>query len=132
MPDPGIPLRQLSDNRHLDDEDVGMVSPGGGGFITIAVFGYNGAFSPQAYTLRVRETAPPATATCHARSLPCSDGTVDSLPDLSSLPANLNTIILVNEQRLGDTYGRNRRDANGRSARRSCTPQPRRRLRRSA
>ncbi len=108
VPDPGIPLRQLSDNRHLDDEDVGLVSPGGGGFITIAVFGYNGAFSPQAYTLRVRETAPPATATCDARSLPDSDGTTsDSLPDLSSnsLPANLNTIILVNEKRLGDTYG---------------------------
>ncbi len=109
VPDPGIPLRQLSDNRHLDDEDVGLVSPGGGGFITIAVFGYNGAFSPQAYTLRLRETAPPPTATCDARSLPYNDGTTtDSLPDLSlsnSLPANLNTIILVNEQRLGDTYG---------------------------
>ena len=57
VPDPGIPLVQLSDNRHMDDEDVGMVSPGGGGSITVAVFGYNGAFSPDAYTLRVKETA---------------------------------------------------------------------------
>ena len=47
VPDPGIPLVQLSANRQQDDEDVGMVSPGGGGFATIAVFGYNGAFSPQ-------------------------------------------------------------------------------------
>jgi CSLREA domain-containing protein len=107
VPDPGIPLVQLSDNRHSDEEDVGMVSPGGGGQVTIAVFGYNGAFSPNAYTLRVRESAPPATETCSARTFPQAGAgtTPDSLPALSSLPANLNTIILVNEQRLGDTYG---------------------------
>ena len=107
VPDPSIPLVQLSDNRHTDDEDVGMVSPGGGGSITVAVFGYNGAFSPDAYTLRVRETAPPATAICDARSFPDAGqgSTSDTLPSLSSLPANLNTIILVNEKRLGDTYG---------------------------
>ena len=107
VPDPGIPLVQLSDNRHQDDEDVGMVSPGGGGVITVAVFGYNGAFSPQPYTLRVREYAPPATPPACVRSFP--DGgqgsTPDSLPALASLPANLNTIILVDEKRLGDTYG---------------------------
>ena len=107
VPDPGIPLVQLSDNRHQDDEDVGMVSPGGGGSITIAVFGYNGAFSPDAYTLRVKETPPPTTAMCSARSFPdAGQGTTpDSLPALSSLPSNLNTIILVDEKRLGDTYG---------------------------
>jgi CSLREA domain-containing protein len=107
VPDPGIPLVQLSDNRHQDDEDVGMVSPGGGGQVTIAVFGYNGAFSPDAYTLRVRESAPPPTETCSARVLPDhGQGTTpDSLPTTSSLPSNLNTIILVNEKRLGDTYG---------------------------
>ena len=105
VPDPGIPLVQLSDNRHQDDEDVGMVSPGGGGQVTIAVFGYNGASSPDAYTLRVRESAPPATQICPARVLPSTGSTPDSLPSLSSLPSNLNTIVLVNELRLGDTYG---------------------------
>jgi CSLREA domain-containing protein len=107
LPDPGIPLVQLSDNRHADDEDVGMVSPGGVGSVTIAVFGYNGAFNPRAYTLRVRETTPAATPTCAARSFPHAGGgtTPDSVPALSSLPANLNTIILVDEKRLGDTYG---------------------------
>jgi CSLREA domain-containing protein len=106
-PNPGIPLVQLSDNRHIDDEDVGMVSPGGGGSITVAVFGYNGAFSPQAYTLRVKETAAPTTQICSARTFDHSGAgtTPDSLPSLSSLPANLNTIILVDEKRLGDTYG---------------------------
>ena len=108
IPDPGIPLRQLSDNRHHDDEDVGLVSPGGGGNITIAVFGYNGAFSPDAYTLRVREYAPPATQVCSARTFdhPGDGETTDSLSgNLASIPANVNTIILVNEKRLGDTYG---------------------------
>ena len=107
VPDPGIPLVQLSDNRHQDDEDVGMVSPGGSGNVTIAVFGYNGAFSPDAYTLRVKETAPPTTAMCDARSILGGGTTIDSpFPsNLSSLPANLNTIILVDEKRLGATYG---------------------------
>jgi hypothetical protein len=110
-PNPGIPLVQLSDNRHQDDEDVGLVSPGGGGVVTIAVFGYNGAFSPNAYTLRVKEKAPQPTEVCSARTLPHAapaadhGTTIDSLPALTSLPANLNTIILVDEQRLGDTYG---------------------------
>jgi CSLREA domain-containing protein len=101
VPDPGLPLRQLSDNRRTDAEDVGMVSPGTGQ-IEVAVFGYNRAFSPKAYTLRVRETPAPSTQICSARTLP-GGGTPGSLPN--SLPTDLNTIILVNEQRLGDTYG---------------------------
>jgi hypothetical protein len=107
IPDPGIPLVQVSDNRHTDDEDVGMVSPGGGGSVTIAVFGYNGAFSPQAYTLRVKETDPQPAQVCSARTFANAGAgtTLTSLPSLSSLPANLNTIILVDEKRLGDTYG---------------------------
>jgi CSLREA domain-containing protein len=106
IPDPGIRLVQASSNRHTDPEDVGMVSPGGGGVVTIAVFGYNGAFSPKAYTLRVKQTAP-TTPSCPARVFPHSGAgtTPDSLPALTSLPANLNTIILVDEKRLGDTYG---------------------------
>ena len=108
VPDPGIPVVQVSANRGTDDEDVGMVSPGGSGFVTIAVFGYNGAFSPQPFTLRVTSTPPPATESCPKRVLPdAGQGTTldTTLPDPSSLPANLNTIILVDEQRLGDTYG---------------------------
>ncbi len=44
-----------------------MVSPGGGGFATIAVFGYNGASSPQPYSLRVTTQAPPGDCTCAPR-----------------------------------------------------------------
>jgi len=102
VPDPGIPAVQVSSNRGTDDEDVGMVSPGGSGFAYVAVFGYNGASSPQPYTLRVTTRAP-QTLTCPARNFPAAgQGTAGSLPTLA---ANVNTLFLVNEQRIGDTYG---------------------------
>jgi CSLREA domain-containing protein len=104
--DPGVPLVQVSANRGTDDEEVGFVSPGGvENYLTFAVFGYNGAFSPKPYSLRVTTTPPPATLDCPARTLAGGGATIDPLPDLGSLPPNLNTIILVNEKRLGDTYG---------------------------
>ncbi|HEY6961043.1 MAG TPA: Ig-like domain-containing protein, partial [Gaiellaceae bacterium] len=107
VPDPGIPLVQVSDNRGTDDEDVGMVSPGGPGFATIAVYGYNGASSPHPYSLRVT-TQSPHTVDCGPRAFGTNAGqgtTPDALPAISSLPADLNTLILVDEKRLGDTYG---------------------------
>ena len=102
VPDPGIPVVQVSANRGTDDEDVGMVSPGGGGYATIAVFGYNGASSPDPYTLRVTTQAPPGI-TCTPRAL--TGGTAGTVPTIASLPTNLNTLILVNEKRIGATYG---------------------------
>ena len=79
-----------------------MVSPGGGGFATIAVFGYNGASSPQPYSLRITTQAPPSL-NCSPRTL--TGGTAGTVPPDSSLPSNLNTLILVNEKRIGATYG---------------------------
>ncbi len=102
IPDPGIPVVQVSANRGTDDEDVGMVSPGGGGFATIAVFGYNGASSPDPYSLRVTTQAPPGI-NCSPRTL--TGGTAGTVPSIASLPSNLNTLILVNEKRIGATYG---------------------------
>ena len=102
VPDPGIPVVQVSANRGTDDEDVGMVSPGGGGYATIAVFGYNGASSPDPYTLRVTTQTPPGI-TCTPRTL--TGGTAGTVPTIASLPTNLNTLILVNEKRIGATYG---------------------------
>ena len=102
IPDPGIPVVQVSANRGTDDEDVGMVSPGGGGFATIAVFGYNGASSPEPYSLRVTTQAPPGI-NCSPRTL--TGGTAGTVPSITSLPSNLNTLILVNEKRIGATYG---------------------------
>jgi hypothetical protein len=103
VPDPGIPAVQVSANRGNDDEDVGMVSPGGGGYALIAVYGYNGASSPTPYSLRVTTQAPP-TLTCPARTF-SGVGTPGAVPAIGSLPADLNTLILVNEKRIGDTYG---------------------------
>ena len=102
IPDPGIPVVQVSANRGTDDEDVGMVSPGGGGFATIAVFGYNGASSPQPYSLRITTQAPPGI-NCSPRTL--TGGTAGTVPADGSLPSNLNTLVLVNEKRIGATYG---------------------------
>ncbi|HEU5215875.1 MAG TPA: hypothetical protein VFU30_10065 [Gaiellaceae bacterium] len=106
--DPGVPLVQVSANRGTDDEELGFVSPGGvEQYLTFAVFGYNGAFSPKPYSLRVTTQSPPPTLDCPARTLPHAGAgtTPDSLPDLTNLPQGLNTVILVNEKRLGDTYG---------------------------
>ncbi len=103
VPDTGIPLVTVGDNRGTDDEDVGFVSPGGGGDVTIAVFGYNGASSPKPYSLRVTTQVPP-TVTCTPRSFPdAGQGTPGTMP--SSFPSDVNTLILVNEKRIGDTYG---------------------------
>ena len=102
IPDPGIPVVQVSANRSTDDEDVGMVSPGGGGFATIAVFGYNGASSPEPYSLRVTTQAPPGI-NCSPRTL--TGGSAGTVPSIASLPTNLNTLVLVNEKRIGATYG---------------------------
>jgi hypothetical protein len=104
VPDPGLPAVQVSANRGTDDEDVGMVSPGGGGYALIAVYGYNGAASPKPYSLRVVTQAPP-TLICSARSFSAGAGTAGTVPAIGSLPADLNTLILVNEKRIGDTYG---------------------------
>ena len=108
VPDPGIPLgAALGQPASPTTRTSAWSRRAAEASMTIAVFGYNGAFSPDAYTLRVKETAPPTTAICSARSFP-DDGQgtdPDSLPALSSLPSNLNTIILVDEKRLGDTYG---------------------------
>jgi hypothetical protein len=105
--DPGVPIVQVSANRGSDDEEVSMVSPGpspGESSVTIAVFGYNGAFSDEPYSLRVTTQAPPPELVCPARTFPhTGEGTPGTLP--TSFPSNLNTIILVNEKRLGDTYG---------------------------
>jgi hypothetical protein len=104
VPDPGIQAVQVSANRGADDEDVGMVSPGGPGYALLAVYGYNGASSPKPYSLRVTTQAP-VTPTCNARSFPNSVGTTGAVPSIASMPGDLNTLILVNGKRIGNTYG---------------------------
>ena len=104
VPNPGgaMNLQLVSDNRGIDDEDVAFVSPGGGGNVLIAVYGYHGAFSPKPYSLRITEQTPPTAPNCTPCHFPNSDGAAGTLP---SIPTNLNTLILVNEKRLGDQSG---------------------------
>ncbi len=64
---------------------------------------YNSATSNQPYVLRVREVDPPRTPTCTAYAR--TGGVAGTLPDLTALPADLATVILVNRERLGDTFG---------------------------
>ena len=105
VPDPGLPVVQISANRGTDDEDVGMVSPGGSGYALIAVFGYNGASGPKAYSLRATTQAPPSFV-CPARSFTSAGaGTSGTVPDMTAIPNDLTTLVLVNEKRIGDTYG---------------------------
>jgi hypothetical protein len=105
VPNPGIPAVQVSANRGTDDEDVGMVSPGGSGYALIAVYGYNGASDPKPYSLRVTTQAPPSL-TCAPRIFAqAGGGTAGAVPTIASMPSDLNTLILVNEKRIGDTYG---------------------------
>ncbi|HZQ16339.1 MAG TPA: CSLREA domain-containing protein [Gaiellaceae bacterium] len=105
VPNPGggMSLQLVGDNRGTDDEDVAFVSPGGGGDVLIAVYGYHGASGPSPYSLRVTEQAPPASPNCAPVAFPhAGDGVPGTLP---SIPTNLNTLILVNEKRLGDQSG---------------------------
>jgi ABC-type oligopeptide transport system substrate-binding subunit/Tol biopolymer transport system component len=103
VPNPGLPLAQVSANRNADDEDVGMVSPGGSGYAVLAVYGYQGATSAQPYTLRITTSQTPSFQ-CAPRSFTHS-GTPGVVPAIASLPTDLNTLFLVDQKRIGDTYG---------------------------
>ncbi len=55
------------------------------------------------YVLRVRQVDPPNTPACAAYAR--TGGVAGTMPDLTRSPADLATVILVNQQRLGDTFG---------------------------
>ena len=81
-PPADLPLVGVSASRGTDPEDVVVVSPGGGGFYTVQVTGYNGATSPKPYMLRVATTPPRTTSTVaaaddHRHRRP---GAADALP----------------------------------------------------
>ena len=69
---------------------------------------YNGATSSKPYVLRVRTESitPPGACPAYAGS----GGTVGTL-NLNGLPNTLETLILVNQKRLGDRYGQATVDA---------------------
>ncbi|HEY6030057.1 MAG TPA: C25 family cysteine peptidase, partial [Gaiellaceae bacterium] len=101
---PGLQLVQVSAQRGTDSEDVGIVADGGGGYVTIQVSGYNGAFSPSPYTLRVEEQGPLTAPACPARTWPhLADAVRGTLAP--GVPAGANVAFLVDRWRLTATYG---------------------------
>ena len=98
-------IRATSDNRGSADEEVNLVSQGESGQYIVQVSDYEGD-SPLPYMLEVEVEGPPNLGACAApRSFPAEfagQGVIGTMP---TIPANVNTLILVNQQRLGRTYG---------------------------
>ena len=84
--------------RNTDVEAVDAIEPN-----LLQVSSYNTSTSNLPYVLRVRQVDPPNVPTCAAYAR--TGGVPGTMPDLTTLPADLATIILVNQQRLGDTFG---------------------------
>ncbi len=97
-----LPIAGQSIFRGTDPEDVSAISLGGGGYYVLQVSGYNDASSPRPYTLRVTTAAPHDLGPCAPRSFPHAAG-APGTPAV--IPANVNTLFLVNTLRLGRTYG---------------------------
>lgn len=95
-----LPLVGVSASRNTDPEDVTVLSDGGGGSYTIQITSYNGDTSPEPYMLRATTEAPRAAASVPARSVTGTAGA-----PIGALPAGLNTLFVVDRQRLEGLYG---------------------------
>jgi uncharacterized protein YjbI with pentapeptide repeats len=102
-PTPVPPMTPISISQHrgTDPESVGAIAPVDGDYV-VAVTGYNGATSNDPYLLRARVTAPPAEASCPARSFTNSYGSAGAIP---SIAANVNALFLTDPGRIVATYG---------------------------
>jgi CSLREA domain-containing protein len=98
---PNMPLVGVSASRGTDPEDVVAVSPGGSGYYTIQITGYNGATSPDPYMIRVATRPPRQVSPVPPRTITGTAG--PALP--TTLPTGLNTVFLVNRKQLEGTYG---------------------------
>ncbi len=101
---PGTTLRATSDNRGTANEHLELISFGEGGFYTVRIDPYEDAESPEPYMLRVSQEPPPTLPACAPRDFGVHAG--EGVPGSSAtIPPGVNTLFLVNQQRLGDTYG---------------------------
>jgi hypothetical protein len=94
----GLTVVGRSAARNTDLEAVDAIAPD-----LLQVSSYNTSTSNLPYGLRVRQVDPPNTPACAAYAR--TGGALGTMPDLTALPADLSTVILVNQQRLGDTFG---------------------------
>jgi uncharacterized protein YjbI with pentapeptide repeats len=104
----GTPLRGTSINRGTEVESVSVLAKaadGAKGFL-VQVSGFDGAHSDQPYVLRARVIPGPKPLTCPPRTF-SSTGVAGTWPvtDQTPVPAGTQTLILVNQQRLGARYG---------------------------
>jgi parallel beta-helix repeat protein len=95
-----------------DGVEVAQVTLSGddSGAIKIAVDGYNGAHSNDAYTLRVQVTIPPQLPACPARTYAQPSATVGTLPLLSTFPTDTQTLFLFNYEGTGRMYDQSKAD----------------------
>ena len=114
--DPNGPqVQAVSARRDLEDERIDTAPLPRGGRYRIQVTGYDGANSPEPYTLRVAVRPGPELEACDPITWPFDDGSdpfgngsgpvVPVLPALDALPAELDTLVLYNERRLLDRFG---------------------------
>lgn len=105
----GTPLRGTSISRGTTLESVSVLSKGADaatGFL-VQVSGFDGAWSDQPYVLRAKVNLGPVPAPCPPRIFPNASaprGTWPIAPE-TPVPADRETLILVNQERLGARYG---------------------------
>jgi Domain of unknown function DUF11/WD40-like Beta Propeller Repeat/VHL beta domain len=108
VPIASVPIASVSDTRGSAEETGTVVAQAAdvGHDLRIDVTGYQASTSAQPYTLLVTVQPAAILPPCAPRTFPhAGEGTAGSLPSIASLPAGLNTVFVVNEKRLGDTYG---------------------------
>ena len=122
------PITQHSINRNLTEEDVGGISPAGGGTFLIRVSGYDGA-TPTGPTRCV--SASPIRS--GSRCAPPARFPLRRLgPPPTTFPAGTNTLFLVNRQRSRSDLRRERGGPGHDGAREHPDERPRRQRRRRA
>ena len=97
-----ISLVEISNSRGTDDETIVTERLPGGRYI-IQVHGHDGATSVEPAVLQVQVVDAEDVPPCQARgALPAAPAA--ATPNLAALPADLNTVILVNEQRMEQLF----------------------------
>ena len=107
LQDAPIPNSMIAASGHTrgDGVEVAQVTLSGdeNGPVKIVVDGYNGDFSNDAYTLRVKVITPPQLPACPARVFPFPAGTNGTLP--ASIPADTRSLMLFNYSATTRLYG---------------------------
>ncbi len=97
-----------STRRGTAEEEVAVLSPGGAGYFTVQLTGYNGSASREPYLLRTR-TDQPVSVSCPSRAYPAQVGSTVGLPAaVPALGAQTRSLLLVNRQQLQAQFGSTR------------------------